>query len=158
MGRVAVAPGDSSFNQTAGLRRLINVAIAAILVAVAVCAFPHAAQAQLPSIDIQNTCKAAAGVMLNLMGGSTVHNDVQICLDSEDKARQQILKDWSNFTASDRAGCVQAQVYLPSYVEWLTCFEMNRVVREARAAQGRALPGSNAVVVLPPVRSGRPVN
>ena len=30
----------------------------------------------------------------------------------------------------DRAGCIQTKVYLPSYIEWLTCFEMNKVVRK----------------------------
>jgi hypothetical protein len=63
------------------------------------------AYAQIPNINIQETCRAAAGVMVNLMGGSTSQNDVQICVDTENKARQQLVKDWSTFTASDREGC-----------------------------------------------------
>jgi hypothetical protein len=105
-------------------------------VAIALCSEP--ARAQLPTINIQATCQAAAGVMVSLMGGSTQLNDVQICLEGEQKAREQMLRDWSNFQASDRADCVQPDVYLPSYVEWLTCIEMNKTVREARQ-QGRTV-------------------
>jgi ElaB/YqjD/DUF883 family membrane-anchored ribosome-binding protein len=117
--------------------------------------FAETAHAQVPTINIQETCRAAAGVMVDLMGGSTSQNDVQICLESEDKARQQLLKDWSTFQASDREGCIQANVYLPSYIEWLTCFEMNKSVREGRK-QGRAISGitnRDGSVTLPSVGS-----
>ena len=96
-----------------------RLAIAAGMIVAVLGAFPHAAQAQVPTINIQETCKAAAGVMVNLMGGSTSQNDVQICLETENKARQQLLKDWSTFKPSDREGCIQANQYLPSYIEWL---------------------------------------
>jgi hypothetical protein len=120
--------------------------------AVALC--PEAAHAQLPTIDIQATCRAAAGVMVSLLGGSTSQNDVQICLESEQKAREQMLREWSNFQPSDRGDCVQPDVYLPSYVEWLTCFEMNKVVREARQ-QGRSvepLVNPDGSMTMPKVR------
>jgi ElaB/YqjD/DUF883 family membrane-anchored ribosome-binding protein len=110
-----------------------SAGIAIILVVLA-----STAHAQVPNINIQETCRAAAAVMVNLMGGSTSQNDVQICLETENKARQQLLKDWSTYQPSDREGCIQANVYLPSYVEWLTCFDMNKSVREARR-QGRAM-------------------
>jgi hypothetical protein len=68
--------------------------------------FAQTAHAQVPTINIQETCRAAAGVMVNLMGGSTTQNDVQICLETENKAREQLIKDWSTFQASDREGCI----------------------------------------------------
>src|SRR5262245_30788135 len=34
----------------------------------------------IPTVDIQGTCKAAAGAMVQLMGGSTAGNDQEICL------------------------------------------------------------------------------
>ena len=118
--------------------------------------FAQPAQAQsVPTINVQETCQAAAGVMANLLAGSTATNDVQICMDSENKAREQMIKDWGSFTESDRAGCIQASGYLPSYVEWLTCFEMNKSVREARQ-QGRsmgALTNPDGSLTLPPLRS-----
>ena len=130
------------------------VAVAAITAFMGL--FAEVAQAQVvPTINVQETCQAAAGVMANLLAGSTGVNDVQICMDSENKARDQIIKDWGTFTASDREGCIQPAGYLPSYVEWLTCFEMNKNVREARQ-QGRAmapLTNPDGSLTLPPPRS-----
>ena len=48
---------------------------------------------EVPTIDIQKTCQAAAGVMVSLMGGTNTEQDVNACLDSEQKARDQIVKD-----------------------------------------------------------------
>ena len=134
--------------------------MAVVIAAVLACLPGTAPAQQLPSVNIQETCRAAAGVMVNLMGGSTTENDIKICLESENKAREQMVKDWSTFQASDRAGCVQAQEYLPSYVEWLTCFEMNKVVREARergqATQDVTKPDSDGFITLPRLGNRRP--
>ena len=118
--------------------------------------FAEAAQAQVPTINLQETCKAASGVMLALMGGTSSENDLKICIDSETKAREQIVKDWGTYPASDRADCIQPRVYLPSYVEWATCFEMNKVVRDARQQRGQAmgaLTNPDGSLTLPLVRS-----
>jgi hypothetical protein len=127
---------------------LIIAAAAAIVGFVGGCAD---AQAQsIPTIDIQQTCKMAAIVTVSLSGGT---NDLEICLNSENGARQQMVKNWSTFTPSDRQGCIQPRVYLPSYVEWLTCFEMNKVVREARdrgqATQDVTKPDRDGFITLP---------
>jgi hypothetical protein len=81
----------------------------------------------IPTIDIRKTCQAAAGVLT----GTTSQNDVEICMSSEQRAREQIIKDWAQYAPADRARCVQAgaKVYLPSYVEWLTCLEMETAVK-----------------------------
>ena len=85
---------------------------------------------EVPSIDIQKTCQAAAGAMVSLMGGTTTEQDVNACLDSEQKARDQIVKDRATYSAADKRQCMRTDVYLPSYVEWLTCLEMERDVRK----------------------------
>ena len=38
----------------------------------------------IPTIDVQNTCRAAAGVFT----GTTTQNDVDICVSSEQRARE----------------------------------------------------------------------
>jgi len=120
-------------------------------------ALAEPAHAQVPAINTQEVCRKAAEVMLNLaVGGEKAGpTDQEICLENENKAREQIIKDWSAFQESDREGCIQPRVYLPSYAEWLTCFEMNRIVREARQKQGRAMGSfvTGNAVVLPPVSS-----
>jgi len=95
-----------------------------------VCVVGDAARAQVPTVDIRATCEAAAKVSINLSGSAS--GDLDICMKSETEAQQQLIKNWSTFQASDRAGCIQTKVYLPSYIEWLTCFEMNKVVREMK--------------------------
>ncbi len=95
---------------------------------------PHlliAAPTGVPTIDIQNTCKIAAGSM-TLMAGSTIQSAIESCLRSEQSAREQLVKDWATYPATDKARCVQVKVYLPSYIEWLTCLEMERDVRAQR--------------------------
>jgi hypothetical protein len=133
-------------------------AVAAAVITAFLGLFAEVAQAQVvPTINVQETCRAAAGVMLNLsVGGGTAANDVQICVDSENKARDQIIKDWATYPASDRSGCIQPGGYLPSYVEWLTCFEMNKVVRDYAGQQGRSmapLTNPDGSLTMPPLRS-----
>jgi hypothetical protein len=79
--------------------------------------------------------------MVSLMGGSTTEQDVNACLDSEQKAREQIIKDHATYSSTDKGRCMRTGVYLPSYVEWLTCLEMERDVRKMRLGQppGRTL-------------------
>lgn len=113
----------------------------------------EAAHAQIPTINIQETCRIAASVMTNLALGGTGANEVEICLDSEKKAREQLIKDWSSFQPADREGCIQTRVYLPSYIEWLTCFEMNKIVRQLRqqgqTAQGLSILNPDGSFTLP---------
>ena len=90
---------------------------------------------EVPTIDIQKTCQAAAGAMVSLMGGTTTEQDVNACLDSEQKARDQIVKDGATYAAADKKQCMRTDVYLPSYVEWLTCLEMGRDVRKMERPQ-----------------------
>src|SRR6201997_4014704 len=88
------------------------------------------ARKEVPTIDIKKTCQAAAGVMVSLMGGTTTDQDINSCLDSEQKARDQIIKDLATYSSADKVQCMRTDVYLPSYVEWLTCLEMDRDVRK----------------------------
>jgi hypothetical protein len=105
------------------------------------------ARAQVPTVDIQQTCRIAATAMVQLMGGSSLEADQNTCLGSEQRARDSIVKDWATFSAADRGLCVQTDIYLPSYVEWLTCLEMNREARKMGTQ-----PAPYAPVTLPIVR------
>jgi hypothetical protein len=93
-----------------------------------------AAPSGIPSVDIRKTCQAAASVMTSLMSGTTAEHDLDVCVSSEQAAREQIVKDWATYSSAERTQCVQPSVYLPSYVEWLTCLEMEKSVRKPDAA------------------------
>jgi hypothetical protein len=113
---------------------------------------PQVALAQVPTADVRGTCSIAASAMVSLMGGTTVEQGMNSCLDSENTARATILKDWNTYSAADRTQCVQPGFYLPSYVEWLTCLEMERDVRRLRAERGEPPPGPVRFITLPIVR------
>jgi hypothetical protein len=51
----------------------------------------------------------------------------QICLDDERAARDDLMKEWGQFPAQDKAMCTdQSKNYHPSYVELLPCLEIAR--------------------------------
>lgn len=154
----------SSVHAGAARPRLRSIVASAAIIAGVITGlagvFADIAQAQVPTVDIQKTCKAAAAAMVGL-GSPGSARDEEICLKSENDARERMIKDWSSFEASDRKDCVQADVYLPSYIEWLTCFEMNRNVRDMRQ-KGQVMPpvlptGRDGYVTLPKTRNGKMV-
>jgi hypothetical protein len=76
----------------------------------------------VPPIDIRKTCKAIAAAS----GGFSSPDG---CTRSELRARDAIVEKWAEFSKNARTSCMRPDVYLPSYVEWLTCLEMERDVR-----------------------------
>jgi hypothetical protein len=85
-----------------------------------------------PRIDIELTCRTAESEIVKLFGESTVVT-LDACLRQENEAHEQMLRNWSSYSFSDKSSCVQARAYMPSYVEWLTCFEMRvhlKTIRE----------------------------
>lgn len=144
----------------AGRRLRLIVANAAIITGLAG-VFADTARAQVPAVDIKKTCRAAAAAMVSL-GSAGTARDEEICLKAENDARERMIKDWSSYQASDRKDCIQPKGYLPSYIEWLTCFEMNKNVRDMRE-RGQAMPpilptGRDGYMTLPRVRNGNVVN
>jgi hypothetical protein len=139
----------------------VNAAIIAGLITGLAGVLAGSARAQVPTVDIKRTCQAAAAAMVSL-GSPGTARDEEICMKSENDARDRMIKDWSSFEASDRKDCVQPKGYLPSYIEWLTCFEMNKNVREMRQ-RGQVMPpvlptGRDGYLTLPKVRNGNVVN
>ena len=109
-----------------------------------VAAMEAQASKNVPTIDIRKTCRAASSVMVEL-GVASAEQSVNSCMSSEQDARQQIVKNLATFLSVDRTRCMQANVYLPSYVEWLTCLEMEADVRKMRKGQ----PPAETAVTLP---------
>jgi hypothetical protein len=85
----------------------------------------------VPRIDIESNCQATEKTIQDIFGDSTGIT-VGNCMRQENAAREDMLKDWASYTAADKAHCAQPKGYNPSYVEWLTCFEMQRDVRQLR--------------------------
>ena len=45
--------------------------------------------------------------MVSPMGGSSMERDIEVCLSSEQTARQQLVKDWDTYSAQDRGRCIR---------------------------------------------------
>ena len=94
----------------------------ALLAAVAMSDVPpvsHAADV-FPQFDISANCKAdlqdAEG------GGETLGK----CADDEQRAKQQLARDWSRFAPDDKTTCLRETDIdgTPSYVELQVCLQM----------------------------------
>jgi hypothetical protein len=88
---------------------------------------------EVPTLKVEPSCKAAgaAGLML----GRTAES----CMNDEKAAREDLVKNWSTFSADDKTHCL-SMVQTgggPSYVELLSCLEMSRDAK--KIAAGRKL-------------------
>jgi hypothetical protein len=99
---------------------------------------PVAAGDGVPNLNVEQVCEGIAQ-----QGGVTFHDPAiaqerKNCLDSEHQIRDDLVKQWSNFSPGDRTHCVNESVMGgdSSYTELLTCLEMARDVRAMREQQG----------------------
>jgi hypothetical protein len=125
----------------------VGIVISAAVV-VAVTSTALARDAGLPRLDIEFACHASERAVSAVVSVTT--DIFKSCLDDENEARERLDKDWASFPTSDRGRCIHPSEYLPSYVEWLTCLEMTRDVKEMR--KGRPAPTSSDMRECPVVR------
>lgn len=81
----------------------------------------------VPQFDIVRECQAEGGTK----------EMEQRCAEDEIQARDQLHAEWTQFSPSARLECIgEASIGgIPSYVEFLTCLEMERDVRIEREAK-----------------------
>jgi hypothetical protein len=99
--------------------------IAAVLVGSALEVF--AAATDLPKFDVSPSCEAAARY-------AVVDRNKETCMDDERTAQNQVVNNWPQYSARDRAQCVGtvSKGGPPSYVELLTCLDIMRDARTTR--------------------------
>jgi len=95
---------------------------------------PVAATDSVPHLNVEQVCEGIAQ-----QGGVTFHDpaiaqEKKNCLESEQATRDQLVKQWSDFSAADKTHCVNESVMggESSYTELLTCLEMARDVKVLR--------------------------
>ncbi len=93
----------------------------------------------LPAIDIQKTCRTSERELSAMFANGTT-DYFESCMNTETAAREKLIEGWATFSTADRTGCVQPTVYMPSYVEWLTCLEITRDARSMRKAPPASAP------------------
>jgi hypothetical protein len=85
--------------------------------------------ADVPKLDVERMCRESANA------DPTIDYSAKRCIDSEYQARDELAKKWQNFSASERQECtgVATMGGTASYVELITCLEMDQAVRQERA-------------------------
>src|ERR1700746_4218255 len=88
-----------------------------------------------PKLDIKATCQRAQP----LSGGEK--SAYQSCLEDELQAQKELAMSWSSFKAGAQKDCVEETKIggAPSYVEILTCLELDKQAREAALENQKSL-------------------
>ena len=78
---------------------------------------------RLPAFDVSRSCKLDVAAT----SGLSVEQSLKNCVNDENRARQQLVSQWSKFSASSRSQCLPLESIggTPSYVSLLTCLQMN---------------------------------
>jgi hypothetical protein len=86
----------------------------------------------VPSWDVTASCRGAAqaGYMQD------TNENLKRCLDTEQRTREQLNKNWLTFPAADRTKCVKTQTFSPTYTELATCLEMKRDIENGAKPAG----------------------
>ena len=108
----------------------------------------------VPTLDVNPVCHGIA--MQGELEEGLQQTNFEQCVKSEQDTREQLKKEWSSFTTSDKTSCVALARTggEPSYTELITCMEMARDVRKLREDQQKGSDTSSAPV---PVGLAAPV-
>lgn len=81
---------------------------------------------KVPDLRYEQSCRAAVSA------AAMPNRNENACLQDEKAAKKKLQQEWSQFTPTQRAHCVQLSTTggLPSYVELLTCVEMSKAAAE----------------------------
>jgi hypothetical protein len=83
-----------------------------------------AAPGSVPRWDVTQSCKGAAAAAGE---GEQAQARLKGCLDSEQRTREMLEKNWIDFSSTDRTKCIKSiQWFEPTYTELAACLEMGR--------------------------------
>jgi hypothetical protein len=109
----------------------------------------------VPAINFEQTCRDASSAKLG------TSERVEDCADDEKHARDQLGAQWNQYDPVGRARCTRMSTASrpSSYVELLTCLEMDQLARKVRpdtaTAMDRPELGRDREEDAPPVRRAR---
>jgi hypothetical protein len=109
---------------------MITMTRITLSVAILLGAAAAASAGALPSIDIEKMCRASEAAPFADNAAT-----FEACMSDEQAGREKLIEGWANVPARDKARCVLPAEYLPGYIEWLTCLEMERDFRKIRQQQ-----------------------
>jgi hypothetical protein len=89
----------------------------------------------VPDINPEPSCRSAAARAQPI-------GDIEPCMRLERAAREELVRRWAEFNASEKADCTSLTMAggKPTYTELLTCLELRRDARLSREMEGRGAP------------------
>lgn len=92
----------------------------------------------VPDLNVKGSCTDAQ----KFSTGSANDQAYKGCMQDETNAKSELAKRWTSFKPKDKVDCVeQGREPSPSYVEILTCLEMNTdAIRNAPKVDGKTVP------------------
>ena len=81
----------------------------------------------VPVFDVQPHCREVAALASPI-------GKMETCLRKEEDARDQLVREWAQFTPTERADCTQLATTPgePTYTALLACLELRRDARNLR--------------------------
>ncbi len=102
----------------------------------------------VPNIALEKRCRASQKATDQLMATANPGASFDACMKSENAARDTLVKMWTTIPASVKALCINPAAYSPSYVEWVTCSEMQSEVTKLRKGQPVSIETSNGCPIV----------
>ena len=127
------------------MKNTSKIAAAALVLTLAAPAFAAPRDGSVPRLNVGPTCHPID------RSDKSIQIDTERCLKTESDAREQLVRQWAQFPAADRALCIQTATLtdMASYVDLITCLEMKRDLVKLPADRGlRTAPAA-----LPTARS-----
>jgi hypothetical protein len=89
---------------------------------------------RFPTFDVEEFCHDVATMAAPIA-------DEDICLRKQRRAREALVRHWTQFPAADRSFCVEVATigdHPATYTHLLTCLELERAVRRLREREREA--------------------
>ena len=106
----------------------------------------------IPQANIKEICRSATVDSLPEDRASASRG----CIGDETSAKDQLKQEWSCFTSADRSNCAQTPGMQFSYVELLTCLEMQRGGNFGPMAPAGAPPLASPPPIVPMGAASKP--
>ena len=84
-----------------------------------------------PKLDIQKQCQKTQ-TATDEFTGTKNPGAFDLCVKTEQSAREKLVERWATTSALDRISCVHPAVWSPSYFEWLACLDTRDYVQTMR--------------------------
>ena len=111
----------------------VNFGFLTLAFVAALTATASAADDRLPTIDLEKRCRAAAAASQDMLGNRTAGEDAyKSCMTAEQEAKTALTAAWKDIPRNYRVRCIDPSVHSPSYVEWISCLELDLDAKQSR--------------------------